>query len=161
VANNQAYVESALQLPGDPRKTTASGKSVLGYDRTFVSAVLSQRALLEIVSRECRLRDIKIDDATLKQTEQQFTDPTTQKSIFEGFSKDYKADLVYGYTCFNALPGGFPDVDAANRWLTEALKDVKLNSRFGTWDPAAGRVVDPKGPVHASTTTTTFPTSGN
>jgi hypothetical protein len=132
----------ALQLP------TVDPDGPDTYPTDFVDFVLSNRISFEIHNAEFASLDLELRDSDLDAVRSQLLDePATTEAVLKELSSSYGDQLVADVARQSAVRDAHGD--GYNDWVAEAFgaAEIDVNPRYGRWDPAAGQVVGPDGPL--------------
>jgi hypothetical protein len=131
---------------------TASSEVPDGYTSEFVTIAINDRVFRELNRAEFEARGLELTDEQRDEARTVLAgSPEESGDILGSFSDDFAERYVDDVARQVALQNELGD-EGYNEWITNALAEteIEVSSRFGSWDPAAGRAVPPAAPEGSS-----------
>jgi len=138
-------MDEAAEWAGNPQ-TARAGTLAAGehaYATEPVSQILTERIILDVLGQEFDRRGLEPaarEDALLAIG----VDPSQEDQAFGGFSDEYAEAYITAYAKGLAVQSALGD--DFGPFMTDALADVDIDPRFGSWDASTLSVVPPTPP---------------
>ncbi|MDP1820078.1 MAG: hypothetical protein Q8K58_09345 [Acidimicrobiales bacterium] len=120
------------------------------YPMEVVGSLVQQRVELEVHRQHFAELDLQLDDAIRAQALQFLFqgDTSAAEQALGGFSEEYAEEYVDDIARQLAVQTELGQ-QGYGEWRAEALRTtrIRVNPRFGSWDPVAQAVVGPEGPL--------------
>ena len=130
----------ALEVP------EAEGAGPGSYSTNLVDLVLTNRIQFDVHHQQLEELGLSVPDEALTSVRNELVrDAATTLTVAGELDPEFFDQLVMA-VAERTTVGQAMDPEDYQSWLAEALADVEVNSRYGTWDAAAGVVLPPTGP---------------
>jgi len=142
---DDALMDEAAEWAANPQTPRASSLPVgeHAFATEPVSEILTERIILDVLGREFDRRGL--EPAPHEQALAAIgVDPTQEEAAFAGFSDEYARAYVEDFAEALAVQSDLGD--DFGPFMTEALADVEIDPRYGTWDTATLSVKPPEAP---------------
>jgi hypothetical protein len=136
----------AVQFPSE----LAEGGGTGTYSTALVDFVLGSRVSFEVHNTEFDGRGLDLTDDLRDSVREELFGPQTPV-ILDELSADYVDRLVDDVARRIALQEELGDQDYDD-WLQEAMQDVEVSPRYGTWDAESLQILAPTDPAAPTTT---------
>lgn len=107
--------------------TAVKGKGAGTFDAAFVAQVLSRQILLELVHQDVVKRKLELDDAALKDAEEEVKAQIQSDKAFEAFEEDYRELLIRRNAEITVLQADVGDVDTSDAAIAAFYEENKEN----------------------------------
>jgi hypothetical protein len=155
--SNDALLDEVAEWVGNPAAidpATMAEATPGTYPLELVRQLLQQRIDFELHRVEFESLGLEIGDDTREQAlTALFGDPAAAEDAFAAFSDEFAAAFVDDVARQIGVQNELGE-DGYNQWRTEtyAAADIEVNPRYGRWDPDAGQITAPSGPVQPAVT---------
>jgi hypothetical protein len=130
----------ALEVP------EAGGAGPGSYSTNLVDLVLTNRIQFDVHHQQLEELGLSVPDEAVTSVRNELVrDAATTLTVAGELDPEFFDQLVVA-VAERTTVGQAMDPEDYQSWLAEALADVEVNSRYGTWDAAAGVVLPPTGP---------------